>query len=221
MLVSQAQLRSKLEELKQSHAGYSRQVSRLDLSEERRERLDTERAFQADEIATLEKIAQLGRGEPQREKIEAIVRQRLQEVRAKLAADPALAGLPPQERDRANGEVRALAWALGEDPFDVAVGRLMQGHERADLTRTNRELPAILIRFLEGGPNVESRASAAYELGKLRIAQAIPTLAAALNDDAEVAATALRALATFTDEELTSANLPEQTLHQIRAARVG
>jgi hypothetical protein len=218
LALDQALIRAKLEELKQSHAGYSRQLSRLGLSEERRDRLQSEHAFLADEISTLEKIAQLLRVQPDRARVEAVVRERLEEVRARLAADPTFADLSPQERDRSGGEIRALVWSLGEDPFDAAVSRTMQGHERADLTRTARELPSILLRFLENGPNVESRASAAYELGKLHVTSAIPLLATALNDDPEVAAAALHALASFPDEELIAAGLPNATLQQIRTA---
>jgi hypothetical protein len=192
MLASQAEVRSRIEELKQSFAGYGRQLSRLDLTPERRERLELDRAVLEEEIATLEKIAHLGRLEPDRGRVEAAARERLEERRRQLGSDPELAHLTSSERESISGETRALVWALGEDPFAEGVRGIMVGHERADHARADRELPDILIRFVTGGPNVESRASAAYELGKLRVAKGISALVGALSDVPEVAGIALR-----------------------------
>jgi HEAT repeat protein len=75
------------------------------------------------------------------------------------------------------------------------------------------------MHTLEEAPGVEARASAAYELGKLGIAQAIPALAKALNDDPLVAEMALRALSMFGDVQLEEAGLPEELRAKARDAR--
>ena len=59
------------------------------------------------------------------EKVEAAVRERLQAVRARISADPALARLTEEERDLASGEIKGLLWALGEDPLTQKMRQLM------------------------------------------------------------------------------------------------
>jgi HEAT repeat protein len=66
---------------------------------------------------------------------------------------------------------------------------------------------------------VDARASAAYDLGKLHIAEAIPALADALTDDPFVAQMALGALARFSDEELTAAGMAPAIVERVRARR--
>jgi HEAT repeat protein len=96
---------------------------------------------------------------------------------------------------------------------------LLKGHD-PDPSRTDRAMPGILIHTLEEGPDIDTRASAAYDLGKLHIAQGIPALAAALTDDPFVADLALQALASFSDEELSAAGLAKDIIAAIKQARV-
>jgi hypothetical protein len=107
---------------------------------------------------------------------------------------------------------------LGEDTLTLYTNELMKGHD-PDPSRTDRAMPGILIHALEEGPDVDTRASAAYDLGKLHITQAIPALAAALSDDPFVSDLALRSLASFTDEELGAANLAPPVISKVAVAR--
>src|SRR5438309_972922 len=91
MLVSQSDIRNKIEELKLTHSGYTRQLNRLDITPERRDRLESETALLQDEIAMLEKLAQVLRIEPDSNKVETSVRERLATVRQRLSEDPDLA----------------------------------------------------------------------------------------------------------------------------------
>ncbi len=221
MIATQSAIRGRLEQTRLSFEGYSRQLARLDLSPERRERIETDVRLLEQEIATLETLAQLGRVEPDRERVEAAVRERLAAVQDRMASDLTLSNLTGAERNRILGEVRALSWALGEDRLTQGMQMIMEGHEYADPSRTDRALPAILINMLRAGPDTDSRASAAYELGKLRIAQAIPTLADALGDDPFVAEAALHALCAFQDDQLAEAGLDESLIEKVRSVRQG
>ncbi len=216
MLVSQSYIRNHIEELKLSYGGYTRQLGRLDITSERRERLESENTLLQEEIATLEKLAQLVRVEPDRDKVEVAVRERLAEVRLRMSEDPSLAEFAQEERDQASGETRALTWALGEDRLTQNAQFLIKGHEHADPTRTDRMVPNILLHTLEQGPNADARANAAYDLGKLGVTQAIPGLVAALDDEPLVAEMALRSLLLFTDEQLRQAGLDDETLLKIK-----
>ena len=218
MIVSQTEVRSRIEQIKLSYEGYMRQLGHLDLSAERKERLEVEVRLLQQELATLETLAQFGRVEPDRDKIEASVRERIDHLRERLAADPNLAVYTAEERDQSSGEIRALQWALGEDTLTLYTNELMKGHD-PDPSRTDRAMPGILIHALEEGPDIDTRASAAYDLGKLHIARGIPALAAALNDDPFVADLALRSLASFTDEDLAAANLDPSVRARITEAR--
>jgi hypothetical protein len=218
MIVSHAEVRSRIDQLKLSYDGYKRQLDHLELSPERLERLETDVRLLEQELATLETLAQFGRIEPDREKIEASVRERLAHVRERLAADPDLQDYSPEERDRSSGEIRALMWALGEDTLSLYTKELMKSHD-ADPSRTDRAVAALLVHTLEQGPDVDTRAGAAYDLGKLHVVNGIPTLAAALTDDPLVADVALKSLASFSDEELSAAGVTDQLLSAIQAQR--
>ena len=218
MLAATAAIRNRIEELKLSHNGYARQLARGDITGERRERLHTETALLGEEIATLEKLAQLLRLEPDPAKVEAQVRERMETVRGRLAADASLAAYPEEERDNASGEMRAFLWSLGEDTLTKNVRFLTAGREKHDPARTNRALPNILIHTLQEGPSPEARASASYELGILGVGEAIPALVAALKDEAIVADMAFTALCRFADEKLSEAGVPEQLRDQVKKA---
>lgn len=220
MIVSQEEIRSRIEQLRLNHDGYRRQLSRLDPTGERRERLELDVRLLEEEIATLEKIAQVGRVEPDRTRIEQIVRERLAVLGERSAGDPATARLTLQEREASSGEARALLWTLREDTLTRYSDELAKGRT-PDPARTDRAMPTILTHTLRNGPNIEARASAAYELGKLHISEAIPALTDALQDDPLVAQMALGALARFTDEELTAAGTAPAIVEKARAARAG
>ncbi|MEO6457599.1 MAG: hypothetical protein ABIO92_04915 [Chloroflexia bacterium] len=202
MLASQGEIKNKIEQLRLGFDGYSRQLTRPNLDAGRRERLEIDVHLLGEEIATLEKLLQLGRAVDDRTRIEEIARERLEEVRRALAEDDTLSNLNEQERDYVSGEISALVWALGEDALTLGMAEMMRGRGQADPTRTDRALPAILIHQLEEAPDAETRASAAYELGKLHITQAIPNLKRALKDKPIVAQVASSSLAMFTIEEL-------------------
>src|SRR5258708_3121687 len=102
MIVSQAEVRSRIDQLKLSFEGYKRQLGHLDLSTDRKERLQNEVGLLQEEIATLETLAQFGRVELDRDKIEVEVRSRLAQVRQRLSSDPALRDYTPEERDMAS-----------------------------------------------------------------------------------------------------------------------
>lgn len=217
-IVSHAEVRNRLEQVKLSYEGYKRQLDRLDLSAERRERLETDVRLLGEETSTLEKLAQLGRVEPDRANVQAAVEERLAALRERLSTDPSLSRYSAEARDMASGEIRALQWALREDKLTLYTEELMKGHD-PDPSKTDRAVPTILIHTLEEGPNVDARASAAYDLGKLHIVKAIPALATALDDDPFVAEMAFGALCRFTDEELAEAKLDGTLLERVRAAR--
>jgi len=202
MLASQPEIKNKIDQLRLGYDGYSRQLTRPNLDSQRRERLEIDVHMLGEEIATLEKLLQLGRAVDDRARIEEIARERLAEVRRALADDDTLSSLSEGDRDYVSGEIRALVWALGEDPLTLGMAEMMRGRGQADPTRTDRALPAILIHQLEEAPDADTRASAAYELGKLHITQAIPNLTAALKDKPLVAQVASLSLALFTPEEL-------------------
>ena len=219
MTASHAEIRTRIDQLRLSYSGYQRQLDRLDLSEERRERLGIEVRLLGEEIATLEKIAQVARVEPDGDKIATIVRDRLVAVRGRIAADPDVAELTPEERDYTSGEVKALLWALGEDRLSLNLGILMEGYSLSDPTRADRVLPGLLTRTITEGESAEARANAAYDVGKMRITQAIPALVAALEDDPWVAEIALDALCAFTGEELRQAGVPDSVMQRVETHR--
>lgn len=219
MIATQNEIRSRIEQITLNYNGYKRQLARLDLTQERQTRLEIEVRLLEEELATLEKIAQLGRVEPNRSWVEASVRERVVALQEQLDADPALAGLQPDERELASGEMRALRWALGEDMLSQVTRELNVGQHKPAPENTDRVVAAMLTRTLENGPDAELRASAAYDLGKLGIVQAIPLLAAALNDEPLVAGIALHSLCGFSDEQLRQAGLSGEQLAKVRAAR--
>jgi predicted HTH domain antitoxin len=212
-IVTHDEVRARIDQLRLSYHGYKRQLERLDLAPERRARLETDINLLEEEISTLEKIAQLGRIEPDRAKIEALVRERLHEVRAALAADPALYGLSAEQRDYTSGEVSALLWVLREDRLSMSMQQF--AHSRRQPEHTERTLASALIQRLRNPADRDAQASAAYELGKLHVVEAIPYLAAALEAPAPVAEMALNALASFTEQELLDAGLPAEVRSRI------
>jgi hypothetical protein len=219
VLASRNDVRNRIEQLKLSHSGYGRQLTTLDLSVERRERLELDVRLLAEEISTLEKLAHLGRLEPDPSKVEASVRERLDALRQRLATDPSLSGFSAEERDQASGEVRALLWALGEDALTRKMRAITAGDRSDDPARIDRAALQMLVQTLQDNPEENSRAGAAYELGRLQNPQAIPVLAAALDDAPIVAEMALTALARFGDPQLREAGLPEELLSKIRSTR--
>jgi HEAT repeat protein len=219
MILSHTEIRSRIDELKLSYDGYTRQLGRLDITVERRGRLEAETALLREEIATLEKLVQLGRVEPDREVVESLARERLAALRVRMNDDPDLAELEDEERDQSSGEARALVWALGEDPLTRNLRLFLQSPEHADPSRTDRMVPGILIGTLENSLDPSARANAAYDLGKLGIEQAIPALSAALNDASSmISQTALESLRLFTTEQLRAAGLDEAAMERIREA---
>jgi hypothetical protein len=221
MLVSTAEVRNRIEEIHLSSEGYKRQIRAPGISPERRERLEGEVALMEEEIATLEKIAQLGRVEEDRTKIEAMVLDRLTTLRERLAGDSATSDLKPEEYSYVSGEVKALMWALGED-------RLLQSMRQASASRDasqgnpaqfDNAVAATLVRALREGAERDTRASAAYDIGRLHIVSALPQLAAALDDHPHVAAVALRSLSSFSDVELTEVGLPEAVMQKVANSR--
>jgi predicted HTH domain antitoxin len=223
VIASLAQIRNKIDDTRLSYEGYKRQLAHLTLSPERRDRLETEIRLMEEEIATLEKIAQLSRVEPDRDRVEAIVRERLAVVRQRLAADPDLASLSDDERDYASGEVKALLALLGEDTLSRITDELSRRREPptpADAhARANQAAAAMLVHKLQNDQDRDTRAGAAYELGRLHILTAIPHLAAALDGDSMVAEMALRSLCAFSDDELGAAGLDNALLNRVRSAR--
>lgn len=217
MLAGDNEIRNRIEELKMSQAGYTRQLGSSYTSEDRRERLQFDIDLLAAEISTLEKIAQLGAVEPDRTKIEEIVRERLTHVRELLAADQSLQGVEPEQRELVSGEARALVWVIGEEALTKRVREMVSGRERAD--PATRSLPGMLMRTLQNGPSADARASAAYEIGILGIPEAIPRLVAALSDEPVVAELAFAALCRFSDDQLAEAEVPPHILDQVHAAR--
>jgi|GEM_PF-5926409 len=219
MIPNPTDIRARIDQIRLSYDGYKRQVTHPGMSDERIARLQAEIQVMSEEIATLEKLAHLARIEPDRHRIESMVRDRLATVREALRNDPSLSDLSEQERDLTSGEIRAFVWALGEDAVTLGMQEVMRGHERSDPGRTERALPQILTHHLEEAPDVDTRASAAYDLGKLHITSAIPSLANALQDDPFVAEIALRSLALFTDDELQRAGVSTDAIARIQEAR--
>lgn len=217
-MMSQNDVRNRIDQLKLSFDGYSRQLSRPGISAERRERLETSVRLLSEEMATLEKLSQFGRVEPDRDKIEAEVRSRLAVVRERLANDPELAEVAEEDRVFASGELMALQWAVGED-------RLMQVTEEwatkmaPNPTRLARSLPPLLAMTVRENPDPQARANAAYDIGQLHIVEAIPALADALADQEDIAETALNALCLFSDRELGAAGLDQDLLERISEVR--
>jgi hypothetical protein len=209
MLASQSEIKNKIDQLRLSYDGYSRQLTRPNIDGGRRERLEIDVRLLGEEIATLEKLLQLGRAVDDRERMEVITRERLQQMRQRLSEDETLSSVSTEQRDYASGEVRALVWALGEDPLTAGMAEFMRDRGQSDPSRTDRALPAILIHQLEEAPDAETRASAAYELGRLHITQAIPNLTAALKDKPLVAEIAARSLSMFSQQELEQQGEPE------------
>lgn len=220
MIVEQAAIKSRLDELRLSYEGFTKQLARPGLSAERSERVTAELEMLREEIATLEKIHHLGRVEADRARIEAIVEERLEIVQAKLTEDMRFTGIEPESLGAVSGEARALLWTLGRDRLTLAIQDMSRSMPVRDPGRTDRAVPNILRHALQEAPDAESRASAAYELGKLQLAEAIPALAAALDDeDAFVTDVALQALGYFPDEVLQEAQLSPATVERVTRAR--
>jgi HEAT repeat protein len=139
-------------------------------------------------------------------------------LQERSASDPATARLTPHEREITSGEARALLWTLREDTLTRYSDEMAKGRG-PDPGKTDRAMPTILIHTLRDGPNSDARASAAYDLGKLHLPEAIPALADALGDDALVAQMALGALARFSNEELTAAGTAPAIIDQVRAVQ--
>ena len=137
MIVEQTQVRNRIDELKLSFSGYNRQLARQDITGERRERLESETQLLSEEIATLETLAQLGRVEPDRARIEAEVRSRVAHVRERIASDPDYRGIPEEMRDQASGELRALVLGPRRGP-DHAQRTYHHGRARASRPRPHR-----------------------------------------------------------------------------------
>lgn len=218
MIVSQADIRNRIEELKFSFEGYRRQVSRPGISDERRERLERGVRLWEEELATLEKLAQFGRVEPDRDKIEAEVRSRISILRERLANDPALSDIPEEYRALTSGELVALQWAVGEDKLAQATEEWTM-KTVPDPTRLDRTLPPLLVMTIHESPDPQARANAAYDAGQLHIVEAIPALSVALGDEGDVAEIALGALCLFTDDELVRAGLRGEVVERVRETR--
>ncbi|HEX8221236.1 MAG TPA: HEAT repeat domain-containing protein [Chloroflexia bacterium] len=220
MIVEQTAIKSRLDELRLSYEGFTKQLSRPGLSTERSERVAAELELLREEIATLEKIHQLGRVEADRGRIEHIVQERLDVVRANLGEDVRFAGIEAESLGAVSGEARALLWTLGRDRLTLAMQEMSRSTQAPDPGRTDRAVPNILLHALQEAPDAESRASAAYQLGKLQLAEAIPALAAALDDeDAFVADVALQALGNFPEEALREAQLSPAVVERATHAR--
>ena len=220
MIVDQAAIKSKLDELRFSYEGFTKQLTRSGISAERAERVRAELESLAEELATLEKIHQLGRVEADRARIEAIVRERLDVVQTKLAAEERFAGIEPESLGAVSGEARALLWSLGRDRLTLAMQEMSHSTQGRDPGRTDRAVPNILLHALREAPDAESRASAAYELGRLQLAEAIPALLRALDDeDSFVAEVALQALGYFPDEVLRQAQVSPSVVERATGTR--
>ena len=218
MLASQGEVRKRIDELRLSVDGYKRQLRTQAISTERRERLEAEVGLMEQEIATLEKIAQLGRVEEDRDKIETIVRERLKVLNERMAGDSALANLQSEQYEYTSGELKALLWVVGEDLLTQSLRQVVKIHyqSKADPSQASQAVADMLMRAVREGKTADMRASAAYDIGRLQLAQAIPQLAAALQDRPQVAEVALQALASFTDDKLKEAGLTGEVLARVR-----
>jgi HEAT repeat protein len=222
MIVDQATIKSKLEEVRLSFEGFTKQLTRPDLSPERAERLQADLAMLRDEIATLEKLHQLGRLEPDRATVENAVEERLAVVRQRLEEETSSLNLEPQDLAAMSGEAKALLWALGRDNLTLAMQEMSQNVPVRDPERTERAVPNILLHALQEAPDAESRASAAYELGRLQVAEALPALVSAVEDrDPFVVDVALQALGYFSDEALSEAQISPSLIERVRSAGEG
>ncbi|MEA2573423.1 MAG: hypothetical protein QOH93_721 [Chloroflexia bacterium] len=220
MIVEQAAIKSRLDELRLSYEGFSKQLTRPGLSPERAERLHSELEMLREEIATLEKVQQLGRVEPDRARVEAAIEERLGVLQTRLAAEPGELDLDPEALGAVSGEARALLWTLGRDRLTLAMHEMSQNVPARDPGRTDRAVPNILLHALQEAPDAEARASAAYELGRLQVAEAIPALVHAVADpDAFVIDVALQALGYFSDEALREAHVGPILIQRVHSAR--
>ena len=219
MIVDQAAIKSKLDELRMSYDGFTKQLTRPGLSAERAERLQVDLAMLRDEIATLEKLHQLGRLEPDRARVAAAVEERLEVVRERLGDEFPSIGLEPEAVGAISGEAKALLWALGRDGLSMAMHEMSLNVPGRDPGRTDRAVPNILLHALQEAPDAESRASAAYELGRLKVVEAIPSLVQALDDpDPFVVDVALQALGYYTQEALREARLSPTLIERVAQA---
>lgn len=218
MIADNVEIRHRIDQLKLSYEGYTRQLSRPNLSDERQERLKASVRMLEQEGGTLEKLAQFGRVEADRDKIEAEVKARLGIVRERLASDPSLDGYSQEEREQTSGELKALQWALGQDKL-VQDTQEWARETAFDPTRAERTLPALLDLVGREGGDTDTRANAAYDAGQLHIVGAIPMLVGALGDEPLVAEMAIQALCRFSKDELRSANVDARVLERVEKAR--
>ncbi len=220
MIVEQAAIKSRLDELRLSYDGFTKQLTRPGLSAERAERLRSDLEMLREEIATLEKLQQLARVEPDRTRVEAAVRERLEVVQERLGKEMRSVGLEPEAAGAMSGEARALLWALGRDRLTLAMQDMSQNVPGRDPGRTDRAIPNILLHALQEAPDAESRASAAYELGRLQLIEAIPSLVRAVEDpDSFVVDVALQALGYYPDEALREAQVSPVLIERVARAR--
>lgn len=218
MIVSQSDVKNRIEQLKLSYDGYSRQLSRSGISEERRDRLESTVSLLKEEMATLETLAQFGRVEPDRGKVEAEVRDRMAVIKERMEKDPVLGALDPEDRDLASGALRALQWAVGEDRLTLYTEEwARESAPKPD--RLERSLPLLLALTIRENEDPQARANSAYDAGQLHLVEAIPALAEALNDQEDVAETAFNALCSFSNEELLQAGLDEALIERVQDAR--
>lgn len=221
MIASRQEIKSRIEELKLSYTGYTRQLGRLGLTHDRAERLNIDVAYLTEEMATLDKVLQLWQVEPDAGEIQRLAEERLGALAQRYAGDPRFAELPADDLGLASGEARALLWVLGRDKLTLAMQDIMQRAGPRDPSRTERALPTILLHTLQEAPDPDFRANAAFDLGKLRLREAIPALEAALRDsDQMVVQVAFKSLTCFSDEDLALAHVALNILEQVRAARV-
>ncbi|MDQ3929786.1 MAG: hypothetical protein M3328_11660, partial [Chloroflexota bacterium] len=136
MIVEQAAIKSRLDELRLSYDGFTKQLSRPGLSPERAERLQYDLELLREEIVTLEKLHQLGRVEPDRSRVEAAVEERLDVVRERLGEEMRSLGIEPEAVGAISGEARALLWALGRDRLTLAMQEMSQNVPGRDPGRT-------------------------------------------------------------------------------------
>ena len=220
MIVEQAAIKSRLDELRLSYDGFTKQLTRQGLSSERAERLQSDLELLREEIATLEKLHQLGRVEADRARVEAAVEERLEVVWERLGEEMQALALEPEAIGAISGEAKALLWALGRDRLTLAMREMSQNVPGRDPGRTDRAIPNILLHALREAPDAESRASAAYELGRLQLVEAIPALVHAVDDaDPFVVDVALQALGYFSTDALREAQVNPTLIERVAQAR--